>query len=863
MIQEIKTYKTADLVLQVTRNYNPAKLNLASWDRYLDSLCSDRQYQKEAIQQAVIFLASGIYSNINDLVSENWNNPKNVELRNRYQTVSNYLNQLQISEKLSANIDLATGTGKSYVIYGIAQIMLGLGLVDRVLVLCPSLTIEGSLLDKFRMLAVDSALLKAIPEDSKFKNPSIKTANTTIKAGDICIENIHAVYEKTGSSIKDSFSGNGQTTLVMSDESHHVFNPIEGRDKESLNLKKWKKFLQSTEYNFKYLLGFTGTAYIKDDYFNDVIYRYSMRQALNDRMIKMVDYISKNDDVVSEIKFQEIYDNHIENINTYRKVKPLTILITKDISAAKILTAEMIEFLKSKEDINHDEADKKTLLVTSSNEHKVNLKKLKEVDKKDNPVEWIISVSMLTEGWDVKNVFQIVPWEDRAFNSKLLIAQVLGRGLRIPPEYQNPQPKVRVFNHDAWSRNIRSLVDEILETEMKLQSSPLQRGKRSNNHFEVYHIDYEKEAKVKDSVMKHTEFDYTKGYIELQSQVEQTEKETEYTDLTGGIKAKKTLIHYNTYTIDEVVNKIINELKLREWEGKILKLPTGSYSKDKMPPKGELKKIIRTSMERVGIKGDRMIEENKMKIESSFNTLLRKSGKTIFYEKKSNKPHIVSTLKIENESLSVGNLRHNSTVFYSSDYSTELHKACLEILNAVIDDETFPKSSSKEINVYLFKTPIDIVFTKYEPERKFIERLCKKENSQNIDSWVKSRDSGFYSIEYSITSVGGKHSKIQSFNPDFFIKVTNSCSVHFIIVEVKSDGDISDENKAKYKYAKKHFNKLNTELKALSVDQTYHFHFVSPNSYDTFFEYLNNGYLICGLFRSDLEGKLEEESNGE
>jgi len=29
-----------------------------------------------------------------------------------------------------------------------------------------------------------------------------------------------------------------------------------------------------------------------------------------------------------------------------------------------------------------------------------------------------------------------VPHEERAFNSKLLIAQVLGRGLRIPEEYK-------------------------------------------------------------------------------------------------------------------------------------------------------------------------------------------------------------------------------------------------------------------------------------------------------------------------------------------------------------------------------------------------------------------------------------------
>jgi len=859
MIQEIKTYKTADLVLQVNKNYNPARLNLSSWDRYLDILCSDRQYQKEAIQQSVIFLASGLYANINELVIENWNNTKNVELRNRYQTVDDYLHQLQLSGTLSANIDLATGTGKSYVIYGIAQIMLGIGLVDRVLVLCPSLTIEDGLLDKFKTLSEDSALLKAIPEESKFKNPSIKTADITIKEGDICIENIHAVYEKTGSSIKDSFSGNGNKTLVLNDEAHHVFNTIEGRDKESQNLKKWKEFLQSSEYNFKYMLGFTGTAYIKDDYFNDVLYRYSLRQAVNDKIVKMVDYISKNDDADPEIKLQEIYDNHTQNINTYRKVKPLTILITKDIIAAKRLSSEVIDFLKDLEKLEQEEVEKKVLLVTSANEHKANIKKLKEVDQKDSPIEWIVSVSMLTEGWDVKNVFQIVPWEDRAFNSKLLIAQVLGRGLRIPPEYQSPQPKVRVFNHDAWSRNIRSLVDEILEIEMKLNSSPLQKGGRSKFHFEVFHIDYEKEPKEKLSTKKHTEFDYTKGYIELQSQIEQTEKETEYTDLSGEIRSKNTLIQYNTYTIDEVVNKITNELKLREWEGKILKLPTGNYSKDKMPPKDELKKIIRKSMDKVGIKGDRLIEKNKLKIESSFNTLLRKSGKTTFYEKKAKEPFIVSTSKIEQESLAVGNLRHNATTFYSSEYSNELKPECLEILNAVIEDESFPKSAAKEINCFLFKTPIDMIFTKYEPERKFIERLCKTEPSKKIDSWIKSRDSGFYSIEYSITSVGGKHSKTQSFNPDFFIKISIDETIHFIIVEIKSDGDTSDENKAKHKYAKQHFENLNLELKKRSINQIHHFHFISPNSYDTFFEYLNNGKLISGKFRSDLEDKLEDE----
>jgi site-specific DNA-methyltransferase (adenine-specific)/adenine-specific DNA-methyltransferase len=56
------------------------------------------------------------------------------------------------------------------------------------------------------------------------------------------------------------------------------------------------------------------------------------------------------------------------------------------------------------------------LVVTSDKDHKDNALHLPYVDSKEDAVEWIISVAMLTEGWDVKNVFQIVPMEERAFN---------------------------------------------------------------------------------------------------------------------------------------------------------------------------------------------------------------------------------------------------------------------------------------------------------------------------------------------------------------------------------------------------------------------------------------------------------------
>ncbi len=421
---EIRIYKTIDLVLEVSKSYDPIKLDLANWERFLDDLCNGRQYQKEAIQQSIIYLTSVSYNTIEDLIDKNLHNPKNSELHSRYNSIDEYYRNIQLPGKLSATIDLATATGKSYVIYGIAQIMLGLGLVDKVLVLCPSLTIERGLTEKFNKLSSDSKLKQRIPEYAKYKNPSIINAHSTIKDGDICIENIHAVYEKTGSSIKDSLHGEGQKVLVLNDETHHVFNKVSGRDKQSQSIKKWKEFLLSKDYNFKYILGFTGTAYIDDEYFNNVIYRYSLKQAVDDQMVKMVEYVSRDDSIDKNEKFQKIFDNHKLNKENLRLIKPLTILVTKDITNAKRLKGDMIDFLKNKEHLPEEEIEKKVLIVTSHKDHKANIPKLATVDNKDDDTEWIVSVSMLTEGWDVKNVFQIVPWEDRAFNSKLLIAQV-------------------------------------------------------------------------------------------------------------------------------------------------------------------------------------------------------------------------------------------------------------------------------------------------------------------------------------------------------------------------------------------------------------------------------------------------------
>lgn len=861
-MQEIKTYKTRDLVLSVSKKYDPIKLDLDAWQRFLDVLTVDRTYQVEAIRTAIIYLASGRYTSIEDLIVECWANGKNAELRNRYRSQEEYLEALQLPHRLSGNIDIATGAGKSYVMYGIAQMALSIGLVDKVLVLCPGRTIERELIKKFTSLSGDVGLKAAIPEGSKYTNPRIIDANSTIKEGDICIENIHAIYEATGSSIKDSLWGQGERVLVLSDESHHIYNKAEGNTTEARNLKKWKEFLLSSEYNFRYMLGFTGTAYIDSDYFNDVIYRYSLRSAVDEKVVKMIDYVSKNENADEQVKFQEIWDNHQSNKDTYHKIKPLTILVTQNITNATRLATKLREFLIEFCHFDETEAAAAVMIVTSHKDHKQNVARLPLVDDQSDPTQFIVSVSMLTEGWDVKNVFQIVPWEDRAFNSKLLISQVLGRGLRVPLEYAGTQPQVRVFNHAAWSRNIRSLVDELLEVEMKLTSQPLIEGARAAYHFDLYNIDYDRVATEKESAREHTVFDYTKGYINLATQALELEKESEYTNLAGTVRSKNVLIHYNSYTVDEVVNKIYEDLNAREWEGKVLKMKEGEYTKNELPPKEEIVQLIRDSMQNVGIKGDRLDEKNRQKILSSFSTLLRKRGKTVINVRTANAPVPLSTRSIGAETISVGNLKNRVRAFYSDEYESELQGENLKMLQDIIasnEDSLETRYNVEEINSAIFRTPIDLVFVSHEPELKFVNRLVKRENAKHIAAWCKSRDQGFYSIEYGITSIAGKHSKTASFNPDFFIKIEKEGIEYIIVVETKADGDASEENKAKYRYAKQHFTDLNEELDQQGIAQKYLFHFLSPESYDVFFKSLRDGNLAEGKFKGELELLLEAE----
>ena len=140
---DLQRFRNEDLVLKVSPAVDRAQWDESRYEAFIDELCETREYQKEAIRTTLRYLLGGEYANLRALAKANYDD--NSTLEARYGSWAGMERHLQLPDQLSASLDLATGTGKSYVLYGLAAILLAEGAVDRVLVLCPSTTIEDGL----------------------------------------------------------------------------------------------------------------------------------------------------------------------------------------------------------------------------------------------------------------------------------------------------------------------------------------------------------------------------------------------------------------------------------------------------------------------------------------------------------------------------------------------------------------------------------------------------------------------------------------------------------------------------------------------------------------------------------------------
>jgi type III restriction enzyme len=183
----------------------------------------------------------------------------------------------------------------------------------------------------------------------------------------------------------------------------------------------------------------------KPVYFKNVIYEYSLGKAITNGFVKDPAVVTRKDfnpaslspAAIEQIKLEDGIYLH-ENIKAELKiyalqtgkpiVKPFMLVIARDTTHA----TQLLELIKSDEFAAGFYKDK-VIQVDSSKtgtQEDEMVERLLKVEHPDEPTEIVIHVNMLKEGWDVTNLYTIVPL--RAANSEILIKQSIGRGLRLP-----------------------------------------------------------------------------------------------------------------------------------------------------------------------------------------------------------------------------------------------------------------------------------------------------------------------------------------------------------------------------------------------------------------------------------------------
>lgn len=886
------------------------KFRFSEIEDYVQAVTGGRQYQFDAIKNTMIYLWGRGYKDVAALARENFEHKEHI--RERFGSLEIMLGHLPLADRLSGVVHMATGTGKSYVIFALAYLSVVMGLTKRVLVLGPSSTIiEEGLRDKFADFMHRRQWNDLLPKEYQGKAIDILTNNDAIEDGSITIENINAIYTVGG--IRDTLFKNTREVLVLGDEIHHAYSHLnfnvarhelemdqeveegKGKESEEKTERLWMQFLKKNKEITRHI-GFTGTPYNKDDYFSDVIYDYNIRTAINEKYIKDVNPIINVEtdggvmEWTTERRFAVVYQKHIENSERYaykkrngkRQVKPITVFYCPTQANARTRSEEFIHFLakweKEKNSSSGTEAEldrmarERVICVTSNisaSEYKLQLDNIEETnpDKAGGRVEFIFSVGKLLEGWDVDNVFQIVPMEERIFNSKLLISQVLGRGLRIPRkvlavDIQQTYPMLTVTNHEKFATHIRELMDAVTNADMYITSEPLSRRDeeswRGKHHFVLFNLNYIPGVRLEDNPAPEDPLPLSRELVLTRYSVDENVRIERIKGTDKYILQKKTV------TVDSVVDERHRRFRLREFEG--IHFDFGSGEHHRCPEEGEIRDAILSAMEKAGISHNGLTEDNRKQIELYFNQFLPRGTKRRVFENVTGNLVPVSTMNLERASLRIGELERDATAFISEDYEGELDDRSRvlirhimatrkpkkqkqgqmtfsfidstglldkhgEYVRAILENDDRPPYI---VNPSVLKSPQSAVIVTHYPEKEFVFLLL--EHGQYLDAWIKSPDKGFYTIDYEYWK-GGKDRVRHGFNPDFFIRIDldhyisllkrkgdgghlaelkdlqdKGCETIIRVVEIKSDDDDDEATPAKAQWAKAHFESVNAKL---------------------------------------------------
>lgn len=352
---------------------------------------------------------------------------------------------------------LATGVGKTRLMGAFITYLHTAQQVDNFFVLAPNLTIYNELISDFTV-GSPKYVFKGIsafatnPPDiitgdnyvsyaSGLFNPLIKCRinifniskiNSEVRGGKA--PRIKRLSEYIGESYFSWLSQLPDLVLLM-DESHRY-----RADAGVAAINELKPILG---------LELTATPYVtrgtRTQNFKNVIQDYPLRRAMEDGFVKEPAVVTRQNLNTAGMSAAELERMKLEDgvrlheqtkveLETYAReqslpiVKPFVLVIARDTTHA----AELLHLVQSEAFFDGRYAEKVIQVDSSGSgvEKDATIERLLKVEAADEPTEIVIHVNMLKEGWDVTNLYTIVPL--RAANARVLIEQTIGRGLRLP-----------------------------------------------------------------------------------------------------------------------------------------------------------------------------------------------------------------------------------------------------------------------------------------------------------------------------------------------------------------------------------------------------------------------------------------------
>ena len=384
---------------------------------------------------------------------------------------------------------LATGVGKTRLMGAfIAYLAIEKG-IENYFVLAPNLTIYNKLIDDLSNPASEKYVFKGIaqfaqnpPRIITGDNYNTKIVDRTRYARDLAgfetininIFNISKINAETragavpkmkrlseylGESYFEYLTNLEDLVLIM-DESHHY-----RADRGMAVLNELQPILG---------LELTATPQTQNGAakvpFKNVVFDYPLGAAMRDGYVKEPAVATRKDfdptqyssEELDRIKIEDgirIHENLKPEIDIFCRnnglppVKPFVLVVAKDTAHA----GELMALIKQQNFFNGYYADK--VLEIHSNqrgsEKDENIEKLLSVEDPNNPVEIVIHVNMLKEGWDITNLYAIIPLRRSA--SDTLTEQTIGRGLRLPfgkRMHDEAIDKLYIVSHDKFQEII-------------------------------------------------------------------------------------------------------------------------------------------------------------------------------------------------------------------------------------------------------------------------------------------------------------------------------------------------------------------------------------------------------------------------